>query len=142
MTATQRPRRMHGPAARPAPSPAPARPPLRIVRAGELSPAARVRRARALAVLAGLMTVLAVFGVVTAHVLLAQEQFRLGDLQAKAATEQARNEQLRLEVAQLQSPARVVSAAEQRLGMVPPSSVTYLVPGHAASSVNGAAARP
>jgi cell division protein FtsL len=88
------------------------------------------------------MTVAAVFGVVITHVVLAQEQFRLAHLQSKAAAEQAKNEQLKLEVAQLQSPARVVSAAEQRLGMVPPSSVTYLVPGHAATSSTGAAARP
>jgi cell division protein FtsL len=67
----------------------------------------------------------AVFGVVAAHVLLTQRQFRLDALERKAATEEATYERLRLEVAQLEAPERIVAAAQQ-LGMVPPANVTYV----------------
>jgi cell division protein FtsL len=67
----------------------------------------------------------AVFGVVAAHVVLTQRQFRLDALETKAADAEARYERLRLEVAQLEAPERVVAAAQQ-LGMVPPATVTYV----------------
>jgi cell division protein FtsL len=60
------------------------------------------------------------------HVLIAENQFRLDNLQSQAATEQAQYEKLRLQVAQLEAPARIVSEAEGRLGMVQPATVTYL----------------
>lgn len=62
------------------------------------------------------------------HVLIAQEQFRLDSLQNQAATDQASYEKLRLAVAELESPARIVSVAEGSLGMRQPGSVTYLPP--------------
>ena len=63
---------------------------------------------------------------VALHVLIAENQFRLDVLQQKASTEQASYEKLRLQVAQLEAPARIVSQAEGRLGMVQPATVTYL----------------
>ena len=57
---------------------------------------------------------------------IAENQFRLDGLQQQAATEQASYEKLRLQVAELETPARIVSVAEGRLGMVQPASVTYL----------------
>jgi cell division protein FtsL len=63
---------------------------------------------------------------VALHVLIAENQFRLDGLQQQAATEQAGYEKLRLQVAELEAPARIVSVAEGRLGMVQPASVTYL----------------
>ncbi|HET9061178.1 MAG TPA: hypothetical protein VFN61_14765 [Acidimicrobiales bacterium] len=65
---------------------------------------------------------------VALHVLIAQEQFRLNTLQSTAAADQASYEKLRLAVAELESPARIVSVAEGRLGMRQPGSVTYLPP--------------
>jgi cell division protein FtsL len=70
----------------------------------------------------------AVFGLVGVHVLLTQGQFRLARLQSRADDEEARYVRLRLEVAGLESPARIVAAAQERLGMVAPSSLTYLTP--------------
>jgi cell division protein FtsL len=101
---------------------------LRVVRPTEASPRIRQRRAR-LAVTA-LMALVAtgLFGLVALHVLLTQNQFRLDDLRSKATTEEARYQRLRLEVAQLESPERIVADAQQRLGMVEPPSVTYLTP--------------
>ena len=65
-------------------------------------------------------------GLVTFHVLIAENQFTLDRLTQAAATEQASYEKLRLQVAQLEAPARIVSDAEGRLGLVQPGSVTYL----------------
>ncbi len=101
---------------------------LRVVSARELTP--RARRRRAMALLIGLVMLVSagLFAVVVAHVVLTQNQFRLDRLRQQVATETAKNERLRLEVAQAQSPARIVQMAEQRLGMVVPSTITYLEP--------------
>jgi cell division protein FtsL len=75
----------------------------------------------------GIASVAAVgLALVALHVLIAENQFRLDGLQQQAATAQAKYEKLRLQVAALEAPARIVSVAEGRLGMVQPASVTYL----------------
>jgi cell division protein FtsL len=114
--------------ARPAPAarPRPQRPPqLRVVTGG----AARRRSLTRGVAVASVITVAALFGVVVFHVLLNQGQMQLDRLQTRSAQEHARAERLRLDLAALQSPARVVAAARDRLGMVPPAAVAYLVPG-------------
>lgn len=93
----------------------------------------RVRRRRLLACSVAALAAACVLGLVISHVALAQGQFELEKLQAKAADEQARYERLRLQVAQLESPSRVVAAAQERLGMVAPPGVTYLSPSGPAS---------
>jgi cell division protein FtsL len=86
----------------------------------------RAGRRRLLVVL-GIATVAVVgLALVGLHVLIAENQFRLDRLQQQASTEQAGYEKLRLQVAQLEAPARIVSQAEGRLGMVQPATVTYL----------------
>ncbi|MCU1462186.1 MAG: hypothetical protein JWO37_2261 [Acidimicrobiales bacterium] len=114
------------PARRPAEGDAPRR--LRVVPDGALSPRAQRRRARLLVGLVACVVVAGLFGAVFFHVLLTQGQLQLDRIQTRAAAEHARNERLRLEVAELQSPERIVAAAQQQLGMVPPASVTYLSP--------------
>ena len=117
-----------------APAPAPAgTPPLELVGPADRSPAARRRRARVLGVLLLVVVAAALFGLVASHVALTQGQFRLQTLRQHAEAEQARYERLRLQVAELESPARVVAAAQERLGMVPPPGVTYLSPAGPAS---------
>ena len=76
--------------------------------------------------MAGVLAV--VFALVAVHVLLAQNQFQLDRLNARSAVEGAQYDRLRLQVAQLESPERVVATAEGRLGMVSPPKVTYLTP--------------
>ncbi|HEX6475705.1 MAG TPA: hypothetical protein VF005_00400, partial [Acidimicrobiales bacterium] len=49
---------------------------------------------------------------------------------------------LQLQVAQLQSPARIVAQAEQRLGMVVPSKLTFLSGNGAAVQTTGGGAIP
>lgn len=112
----------------------PARPHLEVVVPGRPSAAVRRRRARALALLASLVVATALFGLVAANVVLAQNQFALETLEDRAAAEEARYERLRLQVAQLESPERIVAAAQERLGMVPPETITYLSPTGARST--------
>ena len=103
-------------------------PPLRVV---DRRVRAR-RRSRARARLAGAAAVTAVlavlFGLVAIHVLLAQNQFQLDRLNARSSAAEAQYDRLRLQVAQLDSPERVVATAEGRLGMVQPAKTTYLTP--------------
>jgi hypothetical protein len=96
---------------------------LRLVR----EQARRRSNGRRLLVSAGI-ALLGVFclGLVTLHVLIAENQFTLDRLTQTAATEQASYEKLRLQVAQLEAPARIVSDSEGHLGLVQPGSVTYL----------------
>jgi hypothetical protein len=72
------------------------------------------------------LTVGTIFGAAAFHVLLVQSQFRLDRLQHEAGAQQQRYEQLRLDVARLAAPERIVAAA-QRLGMVVPPDVAYLM---------------
>jgi hypothetical protein len=73
------------------------------------------------------LTVGTIFGAAAFHVLLVQSQFRLDQLERRAGVEQQRYEQLRLDVARLAAPERVVASAQQRLGMVVPPDVSYLM---------------
>jgi cell division protein FtsL len=104
------------------------RPPLRLVRGKEHTTKARRRRAAVAFVAAAVLVTGGLVGVVAAHVALTQGQFALGRLQAQLAGERAAQQQLRLQVAQLESPQRIVQTAEQRLHMATPATVTYLTP--------------
>jgi cell division protein FtsL len=75
---------------------------------------------------------------VALHVLIAENQFRLDRLQQQASAQQAHYEKLRLEVAQLEAPARIVGLAEDT-GMRQPASVIYL-PATSAPSAGGTTA--
>jgi cell division protein FtsL len=68
------------------------------------------------------------FGLVYLHVVLAQRQFALDRLTQKVQTDRSTYERLRVQAAQLGSPANIISRAEGQLGMRPPASVTYLTP--------------
>lgn len=129
------------PGLRPAPSdrPAPRRPPLRVVDREYRSPARRRARARLLGFLVLVVVAAALFGLVASHVALTQGQFELERLRDRAAVEQARYERLRLHVAELESPTRIVAAAQERLGMVPPPGVVYLSPVGPSSGLAGRA---
>jgi cell division protein FtsL len=151
MTATQYDRTAAATAAaRPAPAPAPApsrspRPPLRVVE-GEAAPRPvdRRRRARLRVAVTMVVVVGGLFGLVASHVVLTQGQFRLQQVESRASEAQARYERLRLQVAALESPERIVAAAQERLGMVPPPGVKYLSPTGVSEQPagNGAGATP
>jgi cell division protein FtsL len=79
-------------------------------------------------------------GLVALHVLIAENQFTLDNLQQQANTQQTSYERQRLSVAQLESPSRIVSVAEGKLDMQQPGSITYLpattTPGGAVDSAD------
>lgn len=105
----------------------PARPRhLKVVPEPGLSPAQRRRRARA-ALFAGIAgATLVGLALVYFHVVLAQRQFAVDRLDTQLQQAQTAYQQKRLEVAQLGSPAHIISMAEGQLGMVQPTKVTYL----------------
>ena len=127
------------PATRPEPRRAPARPDLRIADAPR-------RRLGAIGVAGVLLLFGLLFGLVVFHTVLVQNQQRLDHVQQEIRDAQARYQAQRLQVAQLESPARIVADATSRLGMVPPPGTTYLTPSQAtAAEVNApapAAAEP
>ena len=78
-----------------------------------------------------LLTVLAfaaLFAVAASHALLIERQARVDDLDASVSEQQARYEELSLQVAQLESPERIRNEATERLGMVPSGEVVWLTP--------------
>ncbi|HEX3539456.1 MAG TPA: hypothetical protein VHT75_03345 [Acidimicrobiales bacterium] len=116
---------------RPTPPDAPRH--LRLVGAEELAAVKRRRRMRVGGVVLVAAVIMLLFASVAMHVVLAQNQLRLSQVDGQAAAAQAQYQRLRLQVDQLSSPARIVGTAEHTLGMVPPSSVTYLKPSGATS---------
>ena len=70
------------------------------------------------------------------HVVLAQRQFALDTTNAKIAQQETTYQGLRLRVAELSSPANIISTAEGKLGMIQPSSVNYLTPSKADQPAN------
>lgn len=99
---------------------------LRVVEKKPRSPAQRQRRARLIIV--GAIFAAAMVGLVLVyfHVILAQRQFALDKLQTTLQKQQITYQEQRLQVAELNSPQRIISEAEGKLGMVQPTSVTYL----------------
>ncbi len=68
------------------------------------------------------------FALVMFHTVLLQNQRRLDQLDTQVRGEQATYQQLRLQVAQLQSPERILEVATTKLGLVPSNGTTYLTP--------------
>ncbi len=93
-----------------------------------LKRAVRRKRVRFLGAVAGLIVVGSLFGLAAFHAVLVQGQVRVDTLTSKVAEQQARYQQLRRQVAELESPRRVVDEAVGRLGMVEPDRVEYLTP--------------
>jgi cell division protein FtsL len=66
------------------------------------------------------------FALILSRVALDKPALELSDLRAHIEAEQARYQQLRLEVAELQSPDRIMSRADE-LGLVYPDSLQILI---------------
>lgn len=112
----------------PAPAKPGRKPHLRVVDRTERTPAQRRRRTRLTIVGSTAVALIIALALVYLHVLLAQRQFSLDNLNARVQQEQATYQKLRLQVAELGSPENIISTAEGRLGMVQPAQVTYLSP--------------
>jgi outer membrane murein-binding lipoprotein Lpp len=134
-----RPTPRHDPRRAPRPDPRPTptdrRQHLRVVRPDE-RPARRLTPKVGVALTAVVFAIL--FAVAGAHTIIAQSQIRLDGLDTQVQTEQSRYQQLRKDVAQMESPERVVAAAEAQ-GMVTPQDLVYLQPPAAAGTSSIAA---
>lgn len=84
------------------------------------------RRIRLLWVVAVAAVLVAVLVVMASQALLVQGQDRLDELQRSLTEQETIAERQQLQLAELQSPQRVVAAATERLGMVPPSDIVHL----------------
>lgn len=114
---------------RPATQPAvTARPRLRLVDNSQLEVAVRRRRARRLLMVAGVVAIAALLALAGVNAVLVSNQVRIDTLEQQVVDAQARHQALRLEVATLEAPQRVVSAATERLGMISPDTITYVQP--------------
>jgi len=95
-------------------------------------PNRRARPALRLSPRAGVvLTVLlfaALFGVAVSHALLIEGQAKVDDLDQQVAAEQARYEELRRDVAELEAPQRILGEATGELGMVPAGDPVWLSP--------------
>lgn len=104
-----------------------ARPDLRVIEGIDDTPSRR-----SFAGLVGTVSVallfVCIFGVVVFQVLLVQTQSHLDDLGGSFATQEARADALDLEMANLESPERIVAAAEG-LGMITPNKIVHLESG-------------
>jgi cell division protein FtsL len=97
------------------------------VRGGPRQGPAPDRPLRLALVASAVLTVGTIFGAAIFHVFLIQSEFRLDQINTEATKEEARYGTLRLDVAQLSAPERIVATAQQRLGMVVPPQVAYLM---------------
>jgi cell division protein FtsL len=79
-------------------------------------------------VLLTILLFVALFGVAVSHALLIEGQARVDDLDQQVAAEQARYEELRREVAELEAPQRILGEATGKLGMVPAGDPAWLSP--------------
>ena len=90
----------------------------------------QVRRRRTAVVTIIAMTVMfaVMLGLATFQTFIAQGQSTLDHLRVQTSDAQVAYAKLRLQVAQLESPSRIVSAAKQRLGLVTPATIRYIAP--------------
>lgn len=116
----------------------------RHLRVVEPRPRRRRPSARFVFLAASGVVIAVAFGLVYLHVVMAQRQFRLDDLNAQVSKQQAQYQSLRLQVAQLSSPQQIISTAEGKLGMRQPKSVVYLSPksGSASAGASGLGTDP
>ena len=87
--------------------------------------ARRRRRVRVAVWVSALLTAIALFVLVSFHVLAVQHAFAIDRLTEQKHTEELRYERLRAEVATLSSPPAIVDAAK-RMGMQAPQTVDYI----------------
>jgi cell division protein FtsL len=84
------------------------------------------RRARILLAMAAAVIAIAFLIVGAANIVVTSRQFHVDSLSAAVSAAVVENQDLQLQRAQLETPQRIISIAEHRLGMVMPKSVTYL----------------
>lgn len=79
-------------------------------------------------VLSLIFVVAALFGLVAFHARIAEHQNGLDDLEQQVTDARVENDRLRLSLAQMESPGRIVATAKGQLGMIEPIEIVYLTP--------------
>jgi len=100
---------------------------LRVV-SPQRRPGLGVRLSPRTGVLLTVLLFVALFGVAVSNALLIEGQAKVDDLDQQVAAEQARYEELRRDVAELESPQRILGEATRGLGMVPAGYPVWLSP--------------
>ena len=113
----------------------PSRPRLDVVDRSTLASRAVHRQANLLRFLGVMFVVGALAVTAAAHTLVASDQQRIDALQTQLSQNLALEQDQQIARAELESPQRVLAIAEHQLGMVAPSSVTYLAPVNPGPSV-------
>ena len=101
------------------------RPHLRVVRPVDPAVKAR-RRARLVTTVLATLACVGLFAIVGLRAVLAQGQAEVDRLSAQVGQVEADQQRLRLLVAERESPRAIVSAARERLGMVPLAPAAHL----------------
>lgn len=96
-------------------------------RARHLIKRQKARRIAPVFIAGTICAVAVVFGVLLEQVVLAQSAFKMEKLRQRIVAEEAEREELMLEAATLDSPARIERFARSVLGMVPPDRIEYVV---------------
>lgn len=91
--------------------------------------APRRRMVGVVVTLASVALFASLFGLAVFHTMLVQSQSTLDELDAQLVEAHDTTERLRLQVAELEAPDRIVSVATDDLGMIPPDDVVLLTPG-------------
>jgi cell division protein FtsL len=99
------------------------RPDLRVV-----EPAARRRRTWQVGTVAGGLLFLAMFAIVGAQTLIVQQQQHIDSVNDRISAAEEEAERLDIDLAELQSPERIVSVATEGLGMIKAPPPVYLLP--------------
>lgn len=85
--------------------------------------------------LALLTLFVSLFGMAAFHAVIVQGQDRIDALDEQVVTAAAETQRLRLQLAELMAPDRIVEEAKTRLGMVEPPNVIYLMPTRSSDGV-------
>ena len=102
---------------------APERPELRVV-----APVRRRRPGWQVGTLAGALLFVALFAIAGAHTLIVQQQRHIDEVNGRIAEAEERAELLRTDLAELESPERIVREAKDGLGMIEAPAQVYLQP--------------
>lgn len=103
-----------------------AAPDLRVYSAEERLARSQRRQARVLLAMSAGIVAVAFLIVAAANIVVTSRQFRVDNLSSAVSAAVVQNQDLQLQRSQLESPQRIISIAEHRLGMITPKSVTYL----------------
>jgi cell division protein FtsL len=82
----------------------------------------------------GVVIFVLLFALAAFQAVLVSSQQRLDELERQVAVEQDRYQDLRVDVARLEAPERIMNTALYQLGMVPSGQATYVVPSDAVAA--------